>query len=398
MKEKKKLLFVIPTLRIGGAVKALVTLLKALDPKRFDVDLFLFERGGELEGDVPEWVTILPENKITRAMTLEIRYYFRDLLRERRFAAASRRLGITFRAALRSKLHKKPRFSWTTVSRHVDPLPDRYDTAIGFLEGVTDFFVLDKVEADKKIGWIHTDFSKRVILPEDISYYCRFDKIATISPACKAAFETAVPGTCGRVFVVENLVLPEDVRARAEEPIPIAWDKNVQHLITLGRLETVKGIDLAIRASRILVDKDIPIQWHVFGEGSKKEMLEQMIDELCLQDCFILEGTTPNPLPFLKAADVFVQPSRQEGKSIALDEAKLLGKAIVATNYLSVEDQIVNNETGVITGMEPKQIADGIEKVLSDPALRCRLESNCRQLESPHSQILEKFYGLLDES
>ena len=96
----KNIIFVMPTLRMGGAEKALVSLLKSLDPKRVKVDLFLFERGGVLEKEVPSWVKIIPSDPIVRDMTLELRNYFRELLWHRNFSAAITRLRITFLARL----------------------------------------------------------------------------------------------------------------------------------------------------------------------------------------------------------------------------------------------------------------------------------------------------------
>jgi glycosyltransferase involved in cell wall biosynthesis len=396
MNQKKRLLFVIPTLRIGGAEKALVTLFKAMDPSRYDVDLFLFEHGGALQQEVPEWIRILPENKITRAMTLELRYYFGDLLRSGKLLGAVSRLNISIQSSLRYRLHRRQLFSWSRIARHIQPLPEVYDTAVAFLEHFASFYVLDKVAAKRKIGWIHSDYSRSTLLPEEVSAYARFDQLVTISPACKASIEAAIVQTRGRVDVVENLVLPQDVRKRANEPVTISWAPNKKHLVTVGRLEEVKGIDLAVQACKILVDEGLPVCWHVFGEGSKKEMLTKLIRDLSLQDSFYLEGSVINPLPFLNAADVFVQPSRQEGKSIALDEAKILGKPIVVTNYSSVEDQIRNQITGMIVEMQPASIAEGLSALIRDPEKCSLLSRNCLSLPSRHEMIVDKVYRLID--
>ena len=396
MSERKKILFVIPTLRIGGAEKALVSLLNAMDPDRYQVDLFLFEQGGTLQKDVPNWVNVLPENPITRAMMLEFRRYFKDLLRSGKIAAAGARMKISVRSSLRSRFHKRRLFSWKSISKHVEPLRGQYDVAIAFLEYVTSFFVMDKVTADRKVLWVHSDYTGAVFLPEEASYYARYGQIVTITPKCKAALETAIPAVKGRVEVIENFVLPEEVRAKADEALPIPWDPEQKHLITVGRLEDIKGIDLAIRACGVLREKGRPVCWHVFGDGSKKEALTKLIEELSLQDCFFLEGSVPNPFPYLKAADIFVQPSRQEGKSIALDEAKILGKPIVVTNYSSVEDQIRHEITGIITKKQPEAIAEGIDLLLSDPEKRAALGRNCRSLPSVHETILARLYRLLE--
>ena len=109
----------------------------------------------------------------------------------------------------------------------------------------------------------------------------------------------------------------------------------------------------------------------------------------------MLEGLTPNPYPYMKRADLLVQPSRVEGKSIVLDEAKILGKAIVVTNYPSVYDQIEDGVTGIITGMEPEQIADGIQRVLEDAGLRKTLEGNCFRQPNQSIRALNEFYEMI---
>ena len=66
---------------MGGAEKSLISLLKALDPQRVAVDLYLFETGGVLQAEVPDWVNILEADAVTRGMTLELRNYLPDVLR-----------------------------------------------------------------------------------------------------------------------------------------------------------------------------------------------------------------------------------------------------------------------------------------------------------------------------
>ncbi len=395
--SKKHLLFVLPTLRIGGAEKALVSLFKAMDPARYDIDLFLFEQGGELQPELPDWIRLLPENRLTRDLCLELHNYLRDLLHTGNLRAIARRLQTYTQGQLRARLHRRPKFAWRKLSGLIDALPGSYDVAIAFLEGTTSFFVLDKTTAARKISWIHTDLSNTELVPEAVSEYARFDRLVTISSLCKDSIERAIPQVRGRVELIENVVLPEDVRARAEAPVSINWDQDRIHLISVGRLEGVKGVDLAIHACRHLIDRGHRICWHVFGDGTKKEPLSRLIGEFGLQDAFILEGAVSNPLPYLKAADIFVQPSRQEGKSIALDEAKLLGKPIVVTAYSSVGDQVTDGVTGIIVPIEPESIADGIERLLMMPELRAALRRNCLELPSPHELILKKFYQLIDE-
>lgn len=389
----KKILFVIPTLRMGGAEKSLVSLLGAMDPARAEVDLLMFEDGGVLQKDVPEWVRVRVADPVTRAMTLEMRTYFPDLIRSGHFAAGAARFAMTLRSRLSGRLG--PAFGWRRIARFIPEAEGRYDVAVGFLEGFADFYVLDKVQADRKIGWIHTDMSGRKFPKEEAEYYARFDALATISEQCREAFAAAFPLAGRKIRVVENIVLPEEVREKAAQPVRTEWAQDRLHLVTVGRLDYQKGIDIAARACRVLLDRGEKVCWHIYGKGVMHDEIASYGKENGLEGSFLLEGLTENPYPYLRQAAVVVQPSRWEGKSLVLDEAKILGKAIVATNYPSVGDQLQDNVTGILTGMEPEALAEGIRRVLHDDELRARLEENCLRQANRSIQAVEKVYEML---
>lgn len=391
----KNILMVIPTLRMGGAEKALVSLLKALDPQRVNVDLFLYEAGGVLQEEVPDWVNIIEADLLTRGMTLELRYYLKDILKSGNITAAIARMWMTANASLRSKLHLRPLFSWNVARRFIPALDKHYDVAIGCLEGTPDYFVVDKVYADRKIGWIHTDMSKRRNLAQDAAYYERLDTMVTISDACMDAFRKCFPVAGEKMRIIENIVLPQDVYRKADVAAELNWRTDCPQLITVGRLYYHKGIDVAARACKVLKDRGVDVCWHIYGDGVMHDEIAQYVKENGLEQNFVLEGLTSNPYPYMKKADLLVQPSRLEGKSIVLDEAKILGKAIVVTNYPSVVDQIKDGVTGIITGMEPEQIADGIQKVLNDPELKRSLEENCLREPNRSVRAVDAFYEMI---
>jgi glycosyltransferase involved in cell wall biosynthesis len=377
---------------MGGAEKSLVSLLKALDSSRVDVDLFLFESGGVLQSEVPSWVNILEADLVTRGMTLELRNYLWDVIKARHIGAAVSRVWMT----VRSRISTKPKFSWSLVEKYIPKLNKHYDVAIGYLEGFTDFFVLDKVNAEKKIGWIHIDMTNREMPAEEVAYYERFDEIATISEVCRAAFVKHVPAAAGKIHIVENIVLPQDVINKAGKEIPRTWDPEKTHLVTVGRLDYQKGIDVAAQACKVLKDRGVAVCWHVYGKGVMHDTIMQYIEESNLAEHFVLEGLAANPYPYMKYADLVIQPSRWEGKSIVLDEAKILGKAIVVTDYPSVRDQITDGVTGMITGMTPEAIADGIEELIQNPELKTQLEQNAAREPNSSIRALDAFYNMIE--
>ena len=387
----KHIIFVMPTLRMGGAERALVSLLKALDPKRVKVDLFLFERGGVLEKEVPSWVKIIPSDPIVRDMTLELRNYLGELLRHRKLSAAITRLKITVMAR-----RGKNYFSWEAIEKYIPSVPGHYDVAVGFLEGFTDFFVADKVNADRKIGWIHTDMSGKIFNKQEMAYYRKLDMLATISEKCRTAFinRSEYPGE--RMRVIENIVLPQEILHKADETVGEMWDSSKIHIVSVGRLEYLKGMDIAAKTALILKKNGCDFVWHIYGRGLMQEEISQYVKQNNLSDCFILEGQRPNPYPYMKKADIIVQPSRREGKSLVLDEAKILGKAIIVTNYPSVTDQITDRKTGIIVEITPEAIAEGLELLMTDTRLKSDLEDNCRRELNQSGRVVDQFYRLAD--
>lgn len=387
----KHIIFVMPTLRMGGAERALVSLLKTLDPKRVKVDLFLFERGGVLEKEVPSWVKIIQSDPIVREMTLELRNYLGELLRHRKLSAAITRLKITVMAR-----RGKNYFSWEAIEKYIPSVPGHYDVAVGFLEGFTDFFVVDKVNADRKIGWIHTDMSGKIFNKQEMAYYRKLDMLATISEKCRTAFITRSEYPGERMRVIENIVLPQEILHKADETVDEMWDSSKVHIVSVGRLEYLKGMDIAAKTALILKENGCDFVWHIYGRGLMREEISQYVKQNNLSDCFILEGQRPNPYPYMKKADIIVQPSRREGKSLVLDEAKILGKAIVVTNYPSVTDQITDRKTGIIVDTTPQAIAEGVELLVTDKRLKSNLEDNCRRAPNRSRLVVDQFYKLTD--
>ena len=171
--------------------------------------------------------------------------------------------------------------------------------------------------------------------------------------------------------------------------IPSCW-------ITATTHDLQKGIDLAVLACKILCDSGIHLCWHVYGEGVQRHNIEKMIEENGLKGTFLLEGMQPNPYPYMKKADIIVQSSRYEGKSIVLDEAKALEKAIVVTNYSSVTDQITDRETGLIVECTPEGIAGGVECLVKDKRMRENLEMKNSEITDQNKEILYEFYKILE--
>ncbi len=394
----KKLLFVIPTMRMGGAEQSLVSLLNSIDLDKYEVDLLLFEKGGDLLERIPSKICIKEVDVITQSMLLEFRKYFKKLLKTGKGSAIITRLIMMLNSKIQNVTGNKRVFNWNMAKWYIPNRTEEYDAAIGYLEGVTDCYVIDKIHAKRKIGWIHTDISRQIrSYDAEGKYYQQFDQLVIISDECKKHFLKYYSNLEHKIEVVENITNHALIVNKSTERIPETFDRGRISIVTVGRLEYEKGIDIAVKAARILLDKGYDFKWHVFGDGIQKDDIQNMIQNLKLTEYFILEGITKNPYKYMSNADIIVQSSRYEGKSIVLDEAKILGKPIVVTNYPSAKDQIQDRVTGLIVEVSPEGVAEGVKQLIEDEGRRSALSKKCMELSKDNTQyVVGRFEKLLE--
>ncbi|MDR3313080.1 MAG: glycosyltransferase, partial [Oscillospiraceae bacterium] len=378
--QKPRVLFVMPNLTSGGAEKSLVTLLQVLGERHgagrdFDVDLFLFEKQGLFVPQLPPWVRVIAPGKrwtVFQGAWLRAVLYF--LVRGRLDVVAAR---FRFRKYWHIPEAERPALYWQSLRCVAPRLRREYAAAVAYLEGNATYYCAKKVRAKRKITFFHNDcrnFMEQRALDE--RHFPAFDSIISVSESCCDALRAAFPQLAERVHCVENIVFPGLLKQLAVAAPP-PWEPSpAPALLTIGRLSEQKGIDLAIRACGILKRAGVSLRWFVIGKGELEASLRALIQEEDLEDSFILLGERANPYPALAACDVYVQPSRYEGKSIALEEAKAMQKPIVNTRFGTVANQITEGVTGVIAEMDAQHLADAICGLLEDSALQAALREN----------------------
>ena len=390
---KKKLLFVIPGLDAGGAEKSLVNLLNTIDKEKYDVDLFLFSHQGLFLDQVPNFVHILPKNPELITFQKSILPSLLGLILHGNFCLAKDRFLYFWKNRNIKNAGIAEQFSWENFRNAFRHLETKYDIAIGFLEKSSIYFTVDKIHAVKKIGFIHTFFSALDLdMNFEKKYIKSLDCLAAVSIECADDLKSIFPEVAEKIEVMPNIVSSQLINKLASENIE---KLKTNSIISVGRLIPLKGFDLAIEAGEILKNRNIPFHWYIIGEGLERPNIEKKIAQYGLKDEFTLLGLRKNPYPYIRQAEIFVQPSRYEGKSIAVDEAKILGKPIVLTNFSTAKDQIQNNINGQIVAMNPEAIADGIIKFIEDKDFANRIISNLKSENFGTENEIEKFYDLL---
>ncbi|MEI2310425.1 glycosyltransferase [Bacillus nitratireducens] len=392
---KKDVLFVINNLNCGGAEKSLISLLNTMDYSRYNVDLFLFKHEGLFLNKIPKQVNVLEEPLEYQLFDMPIKAAIMKCLRQGRLDIALSRVcaGYIFKSE-KNKARCEQRV-WRYLSKSLQNISKKYDVAIGYLEKNPVYFCIDKVNANKKIGFIHTDYDKLGMDPNiDRGYFRSLDHIVTVSEECANVLKQRFSIYNDKIGVIHNIVSPSTINKMSQEKVDL--ERKGVKLVSVGRLSHEKGFDLAIEACKNLVGDGYEIKWYIIGEGEGRGKLEKMIEENHLQDHFLLLGLKENPYPYIREADIYVQPSRFEGKSIAIDEAKILHKPIVVTNFSTAKDQIKNEENGLIIDMDAHSLSEGIKKLIHNEELRNKLIKNLSDEELGTESEIKKLYTLFE--
>ncbi len=395
---KKDLLFVMNKLSCGGAEKSLISLLQLIDYSKYNVDLYLFKHEGFLMNQIPAKVNLLPQPK-------EFQYFdmpFKQVVKECLLRFNFKILIARFRMSMMLQTEKVPAVreqkAWQFVGPCLKKIDKEYHAAIGYLEKNPNYFCVDKVNAKIKIGFVNNDY-KLLMLDKtiDMPYFEKLDYIVTVSEACEEILIDSFPNFKGKIKMMYNILTEKTIHALADEPIS-DLDENKINIVSLGRLNYQKAFDLAIEACAILVEKEIDVKWYVLGDGEDRSKLEKLIADKKLQNHFILLGIKENPYPYIKKATVYVQTSRFEGKSVAIDEAKILHKPILVTNFPSAKDQIGNGVNGSIVAMDANSIANGIQQLVTDAATMNLFMENLKKEKLGTESEMSKLYELIENT
>ncbi|TDL31814.1 glycosyltransferase [Jeotgalibacillus sp. S-D1] len=389
---KEQLLFVIDSLNIGGAEKSLVALLNMIDSSKYDVDLLLFKKGGELDKYLPHYINLLPQPE-----------YFMYLNQRNAINKHFLLYKIKTSIALRiNNFNNKPIHSEQVVYRSIQnilpTLEKKYDAAIAYSQGMPTYFVSNKVKANKKLAWINTDYINTLYHKEiDYQSYKNIDSIITVSNYTKESVSNTNEEYKGKVELILDIINPSTIIEMAKEDGGSEIDRSVIKLLTVGRLEKVKAYDKAIKAAKLLKDSNFKFKWYVIGDGAEKQNLEQMINQHDLDEEFILLGKKENPYPYIKACDIYIQTSAKEGFGLTVMEAKILKKAIVCTDFPTAKEIINHEIDGLIVEHDIKSIYQGIRRYLKNDVFKKSIE-NALERSKPYSSInqITKFYNLIE--
>ena len=391
---KKKILFNMYNLEIGGAEKSLLSILNTIDYSKYDVDLFLYEHKGELINELPKEVNLLAEIDQYKTLCESTRLTFINGY----FKLGVVRTISKYIAILKKIPRAYDQYMNLFANNILPKLQGQYDVAISNIWPHN--FVTDKVNSKIKIGWIHTDYSNmKIDYNMDFEVLNKLDYIVSVSDNCKKVFDNIQPKLKDKSIFLENIVSSSFIRELADRDIEekdIFKSKEIK-ILTVARFHHEKGVDRVVEVCKKLKDAGKDFKWLVIGFGAQEKLLKSRAKELGVEKNFHILGKKVNPYPYFNKCDIYVQPSRYEGKSVAITEAKIFNMPIIITDYNSARDQIDNKKTGLIVENSIDGIFNGVKTIMEDQELRNDIVNTLKKSKWSNENEIEKFYEIIEK-
>ncbi len=348
---KCRLLIIQESMSGGGAERALVSLLRRIDRRRFDVRVLLIAGGGALAGELPQDMVVgsLFKERVPKGLWRIPAPLLRRLLR---------------RKALGLLGNFRP------------------DVILSFIEGEAVVLHTALLSlAARHATWVHTDMEANPWTRPIISrrkeerFYRSVDSVVCVSPgAAEALFRLYSPEK-ERLHVVPNVIDAEAIRVKAAEEV---YAKQGFTIAAVGRLVPVKRYDRLLEAASILAKRGADFYIDIFGEGAERKRLEKLAEDLGLGARVNFRGFVSNPYPAMAAADMFVLSSDAEGFSLVVAEALSLGRPVVST-CVTGPDKMLDRGAGVLVDLTPESLAEGMWRVYSDAGFRSELSQAAKK-------------------
>lgn len=342
-----KILFLIHDLGPGGAEKVLVNLVNSMDRDKFDITVMALFGGGVNEVFISKGIKyIAVYNKSISGNSHIMKLLSPEML------------------------HKKY-------------INNNYDIEVAFLEGPCTRIISGcREQSTKLVSWTHCTWQSKQefvrsyrSLKEAKDCYQKFDQNIFVSYGAMEAFEKYC--NLDKKTVIYNVNDSNKIKELANEPLlDDDFNHNEFNIVSVGKIEPVKGFDRLARIQKRLIDNNYKVHIYILGEGSQQTEIEKYCLENNIDDSFTFLGYQLNPYKYISNADLFVCSSWSEGLSTAVTEALILGVPVVATDVSGMRELLGNNEYGVISENSEEGLYNNIVRQIEDPELLNKLKLN----------------------
>lgn len=375
---------------LGGVEKELITVLKKIH-NNYDITLIV------LYLDDYEILQDIPKNVKIKILGIDPNYYYGSSIKLVKQRLKKGKIIEAFSIALKRMLN----IGMTTSNIDINEIPSiegDFDVAICYHihSPLILRYVVEKIKARKKVAWIHSDFyTSGYPIQKLKKYVVLYDEFVSVSKKVEEEFRTLCPWYEGGISTAYNYLDENEIRELAKCPISdMHSEKQKVKILTVGRFSEEKGIDQAIYTAYLMKQVKKEFIWFLIGHGKLENYYRQLIEQYDVADCFTILGKKTNPYPYIKACDIYVQPSRHEAFGLVIKEAKILGKPIVCTDFDGADEQIENGVNGIIVPLnDTDALSKEIAKLVESPESRERLSKELEkwQPEDDLKEIIKHF-------
>lgn len=348
IENMKRILFVLPSLAMGGLEKVQVTLANALVDKEYDVTVMILQPQRELESELDERVHLIyrePKQHIMKNVPYIRHKFYDDGMWETRASAR------------------------TLYKYYVGK--EKFDVEIAFFRGLAVKIISGSTNhSSVKLAWVHSDFKQCAGIQSNFKdwnavkdAYNKFHKIVCVSKqACNSFVE--VIGANKSVKVVYN-VLPNTL-IKNKSMLPVSIEHNKFTIMSVGRLTKAKGYERLLQIVKRLTEEGYLFDLWLIGSGEEEKNLKQYVEQEQLQNVLFL-GKNSNPYAYMKKADLYVCSSEYEGYNLTVAEAMLCGLPVLSTACAGPSEILDNGKYGVLVENSTDGLYEGIKRVLDQP-------------------------------
>ena len=345
----KRILFVLQSLRMGGAERVQVTIANKLAQAGYDVTILIWKPIFTFRDDLAKRVRLIykaPDEHLGNKIPY-IRYKFYD--------------------DCMWQLRATPRQLYRYYVGHL-----KFDVEISFFHDIAvDIVGGSTNRKSKKIAWIHHDVEKRGTennIEKGKKLFHQIHNIVCVSKSARDSF-LRVFGDTGSVSVIYNMLPIEEIRAKAEEPVEQIDPRSGFHIVMVARFHAPKGYKRLIQSVVKLRREGKDISLSLVGEGDEKPLILDLIHENNAEDyIFIVDGGT-NPYPYIKEADLLVCSSFTEGYNLTVAEALILGVPVLSTDCAGPREILDNGKYGMLVENSEESLYEGLKTLYESPDL-----------------------------
>lgn len=400
----KKVLFVLQGIGFGGSMTSLLNLISFIGEDKLNIDVLFMDRYGELLEQAQDITNVLAEDKFLQAVSTP-RHKLENL---------GRYDLITLRGllAVAGKIKHKATndIAYAHAAKKYD---NKYDCVVAYQESIATSFVA-KIKCKRKIAWVHNDYDNVERIcggAENLRrLYSCFDKIVCVSKAGKRNFLQKSGILSERIEYVYNTLRSDSIRSKAKVPIELVLEdeKNKTHVLEVlekhaikfvssGRFAEQKRFDRVIQTAKRLKVEEVDFCWVIVGSGDQYGKIKRQIREENLSDVVVLTGGLNNPFPVVSMCDVFVLTSQFEAHPMVANEALLLGKPVITTNYESASEVVEDGVNGLICEMSGNGIYNACKELAINHSLLDRLSKSAQKFEYHNDCIIDKILEIMGE-